>query len=377
MRVFILCFVMSLVPVGLMASPEATGGEIYAVGAAVIYKGNLAQAKEKAISQALLKGMKDYLVKRLGSDGMINNFSRVVQEIFPSAREGVENFHILAADQTGKEYHILVRLRINTGIIEEKLRRAGLVILSGPSIKVLLMVSEKDDLQTRHWWGAPDELPSMSSVELILHNALEERGCSPVNRQQIISQTEIRADMKNSELSEQAARDWAKLYNADAVVFGRIENVHNQQVTVGFKAVAVRQESIVFQGEQSRPVTLDMASEQSETIDNLIIDMASKMAPLIIQAADVGRKPVYRLQVILTGLKTYKQFMDFREFLTENVLGVKSVKQTRVKKNTISAEVVFEGEGRKLIESVLNHARLPLLMDGILNEEGNIIFEIK
>ena len=69
--------------------------------------------------------------------------------------------------------------------------------------------------------------------------------------------------------------------------------------------------------------------------------------------------------------------MDFRDFLVKNVTGVKSVKQTRVKKDSIYMEVQFKDDENKFMERVLNHANLPFLLDHRLTEEGTILIEVK
>ena len=130
------------------ASGKLEAGEILAIGSSPIIKDNLARAKEKALSQALRKGIEDHLVRKLGRSNMVNNFHRIVNEIIPSFGEEIENFHILAEDHTNNQYKILVKLRINKKVMDENLRRAGLAIMQGPAIKVLFLISEKDGEKT-------------------------------------------------------------------------------------------------------------------------------------------------------------------------------------------------------------------------------------
>ena len=94
----LLCIFLIALPLPAGASKKSDDNQILAIGTSVIRKENLAKAKKKAISQALMKGIEDYLVRRLGSEGMVNNFQRLVHEIIPVARENIENFHILAED---------------------------------------------------------------------------------------------------------------------------------------------------------------------------------------------------------------------------------------------------------------------------------------
>ena len=210
---------LSLLPAAMGAK---TGeNEILAIGTATIKDGNLAQAKESAISDALTKGVENYLLHRLGSEGVLNNFNRIIYEILPKAKVKVENFNILLEDQSGEAFNVFIKLRINEKVIDEKLREAGVVVTEGPPIEALF------------------------------------------------------------------------------------------------------------------------------------------------------------LDITLKGLSSYKQFRVFRDFLRRDVSGVKSVRQTRVRKDAISIAVEFEGDRESFVERILNHDNLPFLVKLEQGEEEEILFRIE
>jgi hypothetical protein len=209
---------LSLVPAAMGA--KAGENEILAIGTATIKDGNLAQAKESAISDALTKGVENYLLHRLGSEGVAYNFNRIIYDILPRAKVKVENFNIILEDQTGEEFNVFIKLRVNEKVIDEKLREAGVVVKEGPSIEALY------------------------------------------------------------------------------------------------------------------------------------------------------------LDITLKGLSSYKQFRVFRDFLRRDVSGVKSVRQTRVRKDAISIAVEFEGDRNSFVERVLNHDNLPFLVKLEPGEEEEILFRI-
>ena len=154
--------------------------EILAIGTATVKDGNLAKAKGSAISDALTKGVENYLLHRLGSEGVVNNFQRIIQDILPKAKAKVENYNILSEDQTGEEYKVLIKLRVNEKVIDKKLREAGVVVTEGPPIKVLFLVSEWKGGTVYYWWRDPETYSSMSGTELVLHNVFQERGLGPI-----------------------------------------------------------------------------------------------------------------------------------------------------------------------------------------------------
>jgi hypothetical protein len=375
----LLCISFFIFPHSAEALKKSEGTEILAIGTGAIHGGNLAQAKEKALSQALMKGMEDYLVRRLGREGMVNNFQRLVQEIIPGARDGIENFHILAENRTEDAYKILVRIRINKKVIEEKLRIAGLVTMEGPAIRVLFMISETQEGQTRYWWKDPEEPSAMSAIELILHNAFQERGFSLINRQVNIPEVEFSDEMRSTDLTDENILTWGKLFSADVVIRGRTGIIDDKEVFLTLKAMSVNEGHLICQGMHIEPIETvpDGSAKISEALKKLANYLASKLTPAIFQAAGLGHKKTHILDVTLTGLKNYGQFVDFRNFLRKEVPGIKSVRQTRVRKNSISIEVEFEGDENKFIASVLNHENLPLLLDFSRTEDGKILLEVE
>jgi hypothetical protein len=220
---FLCCFFyvlwLSLAPAAMGA--KTAENEILAIGTATIKEGNLAQAKESAISDALTKGVENYLLHRLGSEGVVNNFNRIIYDILPRAKVKVENFNILLEDQTGEEFKVFIKLRVNEKVIDEKLREAGVVVTDGPPTETLY------------------------------------------------------------------------------------------------------------------------------------------------------------LDITLKGLSSYKQFRTFRDFLRRDVSGVKSVRQTRVRKDSISVAVEFQGEKKRFVERVLNHENLPFLVKLDQGEDEGIVFRIE
>lgn len=382
-KLHFLCLLLSIfliaIPLSARASKKSDGNQILAIGTSVIQKKNLAKAKEEAISQALMKGIEDYLVRRLGSEGMVINFQRLVHEIIPVARENIENFHILAEDQTKNAYKILVRLRINKKVIDEKLRRAGLVIIKGPATKMLFMISEADERGTRYWWKDPEEASAMSSIELALHNAFQDRGFSPINRRVNIPEAEFSEDMRSSDLSDNAILTWGKLFSADVVICGRTKIMDEEDASLTLKAIDVTEGSLIYQGMRIEPILKDTQgnAQMIETLKKLVKHLAIRLTPAIIKAAGPAREESVVLEATLTGLKTYRQFIDFRNFLRKDVTGIKSVKQTRVRKDSISLEIEFEGDGNKFLERIMNHENLPLLLDFNQTEDEKIIFEVQ
>jgi len=104
---------------GIPAEGAEDDDNILVIGVSSIWSDNLAAARKDAISDALVKGIEDYLKTTLGSQGMINNFHELINEIIPGSGEVIENYSILAENESDKKYRILVSIKVNEKMMEE------------------------------------------------------------------------------------------------------------------------------------------------------------------------------------------------------------------------------------------------------------------
>lgn len=374
-------FCFSLLETSLLRAEtreKQKGNEVLAIGTGAIISGNLAQAKKKAISQALMKGMESYLLYRLGSQGVVNNFPRLIREIVPRAKEVIENFHILTEDRVSNKCKVLVQLRINEKIIDKRLKEAGVVLAEGPPIKVLFLVSEIKEGEAFCWWKDPASNASLSLTEIALYNIFQSRGLIPINRIENLPEAEYYKDLMSFYLLDADILAWGRLLSADVVIYGQSELIDDKNISLTLKALDVEQGVQIYQGMQvEQPVEgLDDKEKIIEAHERLVNNLAGKLVPATIRFFASNYEKIQRVEVTLKGLNTFKQFRVFKDFLIRDVTGVKSVMQTRVRRDSMSIAVEFQGDRNRFLDRVINNENLPFPLDVYLTEEGEIVFRI-
>ena len=354
---------------------------ILVIGTGTILDGNVAKARKMAIAEALVKGVEAYLGRRLGSQTMINNFPRLLQDVIPKAREEIENFHILAEERTDTEYKILVRVKVNDKVMEEKLREIGVILMEGPAIRVLFLVSQT---QTRkenifYWWRDPEIDSAMSLVELALHRVFQERGFQPINRLLKIPEGEYSAEMKALDLSDEDAIRWGELFSADVVVQGRCEIIGGAEVSIVLRALHVENRIMIGRDMQSQRIAEGAGDMEKivESIEIAVNNVASRLVPEIMMAIELPETKTAKLSLTLKGLRSFGQFRAFKDFLENSVPGVKSVKQTRLRGDSMSVAVEFLGDEEKFVQRVSKHENLPFKADWTRTEQGEIVVLIR
>jgi hypothetical protein len=378
--IFFLLFLFSPEVPFLHAETEGKPGEneVFAIGTGVIESGNVAQAKERAISQALMRGVENYLVRRLGKQGVANNFQRLIREIIPKAEEDIENFHILAEDQIGANCEVLVRLRINDKVLDERLRQAGIVFTEGPPLKLLFLVSETRNGNVSCWWRDPETRSALSPTELALHSLFQERGFRPINRVLSVPEAKYTEDMLSAGLQDEGILKWGTLFSADVVIYGRAEVIEEKEVSISLEAFDVRQGVRICQDTLSEPVMEGPQGREKiiETIDRAVRLLAARLTPTIIRVSVSDQEMINRVEITIKGLTNFKQFTLLRAFLRRDVTGVKSVRQTRIRKDSISIAIEFTGDKYELLDRILNHENLPLEINLHQTEKGEILLTV-
>ena len=380
---FVLCFAFFLNSSFLSAemSEKADQEDILVIGTGKIVDGNVANARKIAISRALVRGVEQYLARRLGNQGMVNNFRKLIQEVIPRAREEIENFHILAEEQIDQDYKILVRLKVNEKMMEEELRSVGLILREGPPIKILFLVSQIEHQKRNffYWWRDPESDSPLTPTELALYRIFEEHGFSPMRRLLNVPEGDYSPEMKMLDLSDEDAIKWGMLFSADVVIHGRCEIIEEKEISVILKILDVKKSAIISQDNQMEMIDEGIGNIEKilQTMETAINKLVVRVSPIIIKAMEVPETNTNQLEIALKGLRNFKQFRQLKEFIEKDIWGVKSVKQTKVKDNSIYILVEFIGDENRFLETLVNHGNLPFQIELTRMAEGGVIINVR
>jgi len=78
-------------------------------------------------------------------------------------------------------------------------------------------------------------------------------------------------------------------------------------------------------------------------LDRAVNNIAIQFAPQIIMASGNTDDESYKIIIMLKEVKSFEDFRTFKKFLEDNIGGIKSVVQSRIKGNNITMSVEFTG----------------------------------
>lgn len=363
------------------ALTESSEQEILAIGTGTISDGNFAEAKERAIVDALTKGVERDVARRLGRQGMVNSFATIVQEILPAAKEAIENFHILAEEQTGNQYTLLVRLKVNNKLIEERLRDLAITVEEGPPVRILFLVShfERGRDRTLYWWGEPEKDSPLSPTELMLYRVFEEYGFIPINRLQNIPEIAFSEEMKARDLTFEEAVRWGNAFSANAVVLGGCDILEDGSVSLTLTALNPETSTVLGRESRLEPNNgiASRPGAATESLTKAINKVVAGLSPQISRGLNSTGWSTSRFEVSLEGLKSFREFRAYKNFLEQEVAGVNSVTQTRIKGKILTVLVEFSGKEERFLEMITRNEHLPFQTEARKTDTGEIILRIR
>ncbi len=370
-----LCFLILSSPFSYGADIDESG--ILVVGSGPIIKGNLSEARKVAISDAHAKGIESYLEKSLGSQGMVNNFKAIINEIIPDSTDVIQNFNILAEDAGAKTLKILVRIKVNEKLMEERLINAGIITFEETSLRVLFLVADNtgSDSQPYIWWDDPENKINLTPSELMLYRFFQERGFDPIYRANSMPENGYNPALFKAELTDEDAVMWGKSYSADVVITGKVEKNSVNTLIADIKAIQVENGAILGNYLREQPPVNDPAEtiESNEVIlEKFISEGVSEIVPAILKTFKKEKEKLTSFDLAIKGLTNLKQLAGFISFLKEKVSGVVSVLPSRISNDMIMVTVEYSGERKRFIEKIRSNSEMPFAAQIGIDEGGSL-----
>jgi hypothetical protein len=264
---------------------------------------------------------------------MVKHFPRLLQDVIPRAKEWIANYYILSEERISNHYKVLVRVKVNDKLMEEKLREIGVDFIDRPPITVLFLVYQVEypGDEFSYWWQAPEAGFVLTPVELALHNVFEARGFHPVNRLLNVPEGIYSSEMNSLELTDEDAVAWGRLFSADVVIRGRCRVIQEIEIALELEALRVESGSLIDWGmeveKMERTKVEEAPADVSQvdvdqvvaTIERLVNKLAARLSPEISSAIQSKETTLNELELILKGVRNFKEFRLFKDFLENEI----------------------------------------------------------
>lgn len=373
-----LALIIFVKPAQSLAAPDQPEThEILVIGTAKITGGNEAAEREEALNDALKKGVEGYLVRRIGSRGIINNFQKIVHDLVPKSKELVDNFFILSEARFEKELRILVRMRLNENLINKKMKEYEFILFEGTPLKMFFLIGQigPQPGEKTYWWQDLQNPTGPNPIDHYFEKLFEESGLQTVSRFSQTLPQNMATEKFDLTLNEEQLRQWGALFGADVVLHGTYEGTAYKEVIVDLSAFDVKKGTWILKDHLIEKGL--EGADMTQLTEKAVYKISRRMAPLIVKSFDSQEIQTQLFAVTVAGLKNFKQFREIKEFLEKKIKGTQLVRQTGSRGDSISMIIEYMGDPQKYLAQLANQQSLSFKFSVEKTDESKLIFTIR
>ena len=183
-------------------------------------------------------------------------------------------------------------------------------------------------------------------------------------------------EMTVPDLPHEEALRWAEIFSVPVVIQGRCEVIQNREVHLSLAALGV--DPTLNLGEVSQSETVANESEGlKRALETAARGVAARLCPSIRKAMESGETAPSQIEILVKGLRSYKDLKRVKEALENEVEGVRSVKQAKMSGDSVGLLVDFSGQKEEFLSRISGRENLPFLKDDSPSEEEAIILRMR
>lgn len=361
-KFFITLFILFIFPF-ITTAQEMTTIDITSDGISTIINSNTAKAREHTIDSALKKAV-EQAIGTMISESTIEKHSQGLEDhIYSNAKAYVQTFKVLSEKVTGNIYQATVQSTIIPAVLKRELVKLGLIVSTKNMPRVLVMVEETDTKgeDSEYWWE--NDSNELRVTESAIITKLVEKGFKVVNHIVLSEKGKIPSEYKTDSLSNDAIKEIGSLFRVDIVVYGKAvastldfatdASVISSQADISLKAVSVSSgQTIATSVNHESAVHINAFYAGNEALRKATEKISDKFLVKIIKRWRKAGKSSHSIKVVISGIKSYTDFINFKDILSNKIKGVTAVSQRGFSSGVATLNLYIEGSSQNIADEL-------------------------
>lgn len=364
--------VVAAVLVGFMASASAevtsktdAPQRVSAVGQAAVIGTDIANARDKAVDDALRKAVEQSVGTMITSETVTQNFQLLSDKVFAKARGYVRNYKITSEKQDQGVYIVNVDAEVSAGNLKNDVDGIMHILRAKNMPRMLIMVAEQNVGQgdANFWWGNKTFSTNLDAVENTFMDHWMKKGVRFVDRQALQGKISTGPAISSAEPTNDAIKEFAGKSGAEIVIVGKAvatdvgtimgTQMHSVRANISLRvlnldtgrilATATRSEAVGHVDPQTGG-TLALKKAAEKSADELLEKILAQWETEVSGPATITLN--------LTNVKQSKNLRSIAQVLREQVRGVQDVRQLSFKNKAAELEVEIKGSAQDLADEL-------------------------
>jgi len=340
----------------------ADAQDIEATGEASIYDNDKAQARDKAIDDALRKAVESAVGTMVSSETITENYQLISDRIYSKAEGYVKKYKILEEKASEGVFIVKVQAQVAVGAVSADLDGIKSLLKRKGMPKVIIMVAEQNVgmNDAAGWWtkGGPTVSTDMQVVENTLMELMRDKGFTFVDHEVLAGKKKIEGAISN--LSDKQAREIASVTDAEIILVGKAiakeigktmegSNLRSADAEVAVRAINTDNgEIIAVTSDRATVPHLSPATAGSLALKKASEKVAGKLIAGIAKKWTEDTSGANRILMKVNGVKNNQLLSKFINALRNQIRGVKEVNQQKLKQGTAVLDVMLAGDTKSM-----------------------------
>ncbi|MFC1654572.1 flagellar assembly protein T N-terminal domain-containing protein [Myxococcota bacterium] len=335
--------------------------EVEVTGQAAIFDDDKAQARDKAIDDALRKAVESAVGTMISSETITENYQLLSDRIYSQAEGYVKKYKILDEKDEDNVYIVQIRAKVAVGAVASDLESLKTLMRRKGMPKLLIMVAEQNVGMNRpaYWWGGTGVVSTdMRVVENTLMQVMREKGFTFVDTEVLSGKKTVKSPV--AFLSDKQARRMANTTDAQVIIVGKAvakdigktwegTRLRSANAEVAVRAINTDNGEIIAVATQEAVVPhISPSTAGSQALKKASNLLAEKLIDQITKKWVADTSGSNRVRMTVTGVKNNRMLKKFTTVLKNQVRSVKDVHQQRFKAGTAILDVMLSGDTRDM-----------------------------
>lgn len=358
----------------LLAFPCAWAQEevhtVTAEGVAVIADGNMASARDGAVSDALRRAVEQAVGAMVSAETVAENYTVLSDRVYSKTAGYVKNYQVLSEMPETQLYRVTVKADVSQADLQNDLSALGLLMARKNMPRVMIMVAEQNIGQTTYayWWDrSMSTQTDMTITENTLMQKLAGKGFNVVDHTVGGKTVQLSNAYKIADLTNDSVQKVGALYNADVVIFGKAyaklrgsvlgTSMLSSMANISLRAVNTDNGAVIASatanGAAAHP---DEMTAGTNALKNVTEQAADQIIGQIVDRWSSEVSGAGLIQATVTGDVTYSRLVSLKEAVQAQVRGVKAIHQRSFEGQKALLDVEFSGSAHEFADGVARAA---------------------
>ncbi len=334
---------------------------VQAVGQAAIYGNDVAQARDKAIEDAMRKAVEQAVGAMVSSETVTQNFELLSDKIYSKSRGYVRSYKVISEKKEEGVYQVNIEAQVASGNLKNDLDGVLAVLKAKNMPRVLIMVAEQNVGQAGadFWWGNKTFSTNLDAVENAFIDSWTPKGLKFIDRQQLSGKLKVSSALSSAEPSDDAVKELGQMAGAELVVIGKAvatdvgpimgTQMHSIRANISLRALNLDNGQILATSTQSQAVGhVDATTGGTQALQKVAVKAADDLLQKILAQWEGQVSGPSSVTLTIKNVGKSKFLRDIAEILRNQVRGVAEVRQRAFKARVAELEVDIKGSAQDL-----------------------------